>query len=228
MQALLSIHDVMPATLDRTAAILERLPFRCRRGTVLLVVPGLPWRDEQVARLRRWQAEGLRLAGHGWLHEANAIRGLYHRLHSRLLSRRAAEHLALDAAGISELLARCHAWFARQDLEPPDYYVPPAWAMGRADAGVLRESPFRWFETTAGLYDSQADRFLRLPLAGFEADTEARRLFLQAWNGLNRRLASPRRPLRLAIHPDDWSLRLAPQLGDFLSRIDATADYRDL
>ena len=228
MQALLSVHDVMPATLDRTAAILERLPAACRRGTLLLVVPGLPWRDEQVARLRRWQAEGLRLAGHGWHHEAGAIRGLYHRLHSLLLSRRAAEHLALGPGEIAELLARCHAWFAGQDLEPPDYYVPPAWAMGRADPGILRDSPFRWFETTAGLYDSEAGRFLRLPLAGFEADTRARRLFLQAWNGLNRRLASPRRPLRLAIHPDDWSLHLASQLEAFLAAVDKAADYRDL
>jgi predicted deacetylase len=101
-------------------------------------------------------------------------------------------------------------------LPAPSLYVPPAWAMGRISRAGLRKLPFRYYETISGVYDAQADRFIRLPLLGFEADTRIRATALKLSNVLNRRLANAHRELRFAIHPTDFELYLARDLGGSL------------
>lgn len=219
----------MPETLaavDDLVAMLEEQGWRRIR---LLVVPGKPWRDADIDRLHRWEAAGHRLAGHGFTHRVDlrALRRPSARLHSLLVSRDVAEHLALDADGILALMARCHRWFGEQGLAAPDYYVPPAWAMGPIAPARLAASPFAEIEYLGGIYDVRAGRFLRLPLVGFEADTGLRALSLRLWNGLNRRLARAAVPLRLAIHPQDTRLRLAGDLNAYLARYRPPADGRD-
>lgn len=210
---LISVHDVMPETLERVAKILERLDDVGVGGrATLLVVPGKDWSDEGIALLRKWASEGHELAGHGWTHKADRINGLRHWLHARLISRNVAEHLALDEQGIRQLVADCHAWFGKMALPAPSLYVPPAWAMGSIDRAGLRELPFRYYETLSGIYDTEADEFIRSPLLGFEADTWLRAASLRLFNALNRMLAGVRGQLRLAIHPRDFELFLAGDL----------------
>jgi predicted deacetylase len=211
-----SIHDVMPDTLDRVAAIIGRLPEDCRLALTLLVVPGLAWQPGQLDRLQAWQASGIRLAGHGWTHQCRSIQTPYHRLHSLLLSRRAAEHLSETSGYLQELLHNCHAWFESHGFASPDYYVPPAWAMGKLSNQHLGAAPFRYYENTLGIYDSNTGREIHLPLCGFEADTVLRKHFLVIWNTLNDSLSSARRPMRLGIHPGDFELLLGRELDEFL------------
>ncbi len=217
--ALISIHDVMPVTLPRVKALLARLADHGIDRVTLLVVPGLDWRPAQLSKLRDWQEQGHELAGHGWRHEARMIRGWRHRLHSKLLSRRAAEHLALDETGITALIRRCHGWFAAQGLTPPRLYVPPAWAMGTIRRDRLPTLPFRYYETLGGIYDIREGISYRLPLLGFEADTPARACGLRLWNRLNRGWSRWHGPLRCAIHPRDPELLLSRDLDEYLARI---------
>lgn len=209
---LVSVHDVMPQTLDRVARILDSLEAAGTGSVSLLVVPGAGWTADTLDRLHGMLARGHTLAGHGWQHRCARIRGLKHRLHSALISRDVAEHLALDAAGIEALIRRCGEWFPRHGLPQPDTYVPPAWAMGSIPRSRLYGLGFRYFETLTGVFDAGAGRFRRLPLAGFEADTRLRALTLRALNRVCASLASANRPLRLAIHPRDPELLLAPDL----------------
>lgn len=209
---LVSVHDVMPQTLDRVAGILARLEAAGTGGVSLLVVPGAGWTAHTLDRLHGMLARGHTLAGHGWYHRCPSIRGLKHRLHSALISRDVAEHLALDAAGIEALIRRCGEWFPRHGLPQPHTYVPPAWAMGGIPRSRLYGLGFRYFETLTGVFDAGAGRFRRLPLAGFEADTRLRALTLRAVNRVCASLASPDRPLRIAIHPRDPELLLARDL----------------
>ena len=212
-RTLVSIHDVMPETLDAVDDILRRIADAGTPGTVtLLVVPGRDWSEEGIATLRRWADAGHELAGHGWMHEVERIRGVRHRLHSLFISRNIAEHLALDEQGIRTLIHDCHAWFGRMGLPAPTMYVPPAWAMGRVDRDALRELPFRYYETLSGLYDAETGIMTRIPLVGFEADTPLRAGLLRIFNAANRWLANRRGRLRLAIHPQDFGLRLADDL----------------
>lgn len=206
-----SIHDVMPETLEPVAGLLALAQRAGWARVTLLVVPGLDWDATGIARLRRWQAEGHRLAGHGWRHQAETLRGLRHRLHSRLLSRQVAEHLALDAEGILALMRRCHAWFPAQGLAAPTLYVPPAWALGPLPASRLAAQPFRRVETLAGIRNARNGRLRVSPLLGYEADSRRRIAALRGSNALARGLARWRQP-RLALHPFDGHLPLARDL----------------
>jgi hypothetical protein len=201
------------------SAILASLEAAGAGGASLLVVPGTGWTHETLDRLQRLLARGHTLAGHGWYHRCSRITGLKHRLHSALISRDVAEHLALDAAGIEALIRRCGEWFPRHGLPQPDTYVPPAWAMGAIPAERLYGLGFRYFETLTGVFDAGTGRFRRLPLAGFEADTRLRALSLRALNRLALALAGPDRPLRLAIHPRDPELLLAGDLGRLVAAV---------
>lgn len=220
LRALVSLHDVMPETREAVTGLLARMAGIAPERIVLLVVPGRDWGREDLDWLHDLQARGYRLAGHGWHHRCGPPRTFYHRLHSLLLSRDVAEHLSLDAAGIQQLIRDNRAWFVEQGLEPPALYVPPAWALGAIGREELRALPFRYYETLTGLYDARADRFLRLPLIGFEADTAGRAAVLRLCNRLNlflaRRLG---RPVRLGVHPHDRDYRLAGDLDQCLRAV---------
>lgn len=227
MRALVSVHDVAPDNLDAIDRVIDALGRLPASRVSLLVIPGRPWDEPALARLMAWQRAGYRLAGHGWHHNAPVYGGWYHRLHGLVLSRRVAEHLALDERAIVELMCRTHAWFAEHGLAPPDLYVPPAWALGRVSPPALRMTPFAYVEDTLRLWRVADGRCRHLALAGFEADRAWRAAALSLWNGLNRRMAGSA-PIRLAIHPHDPQLRLGRQLRAWIAWIDEALDYRML
>jgi predicted deacetylase len=218
-RALVSIHDLMPGTMDRVEELLALLGRIGVPPATLLVVPGLDWTNGQIGRLRALAAAGHELAAHGWVHRAGEVRRLDHWLHALLISRDVAEHLALEPAEIADLLTRSHGWFARNGLPAPDFYVPPAWALGRISAEALRRCPFARIETTGGVLFPASGKRLLLPLAGFEADTALRERFLRWWNRREEgRARRSGRPLRISIHPNDGRLRLAGEMEALLRK----------
>jgi predicted deacetylase len=218
--ALISVHDLMPETLPAVLRTLQRLEHHQCAPVTLLVVPGRDWDRAALATLRSLERDGYRLAGHGWRHRAETVGGLYHRLHGLFLSRRVAEHLALDEAGIIALIQRCHAWFGDHGLESPGLYVPPAWAMGAISLARLRETcPFPLYERFDGVIDIAAGRVQRLPLLGYEADHAFRAPILRLWNRWNwQRARRQARPIRIGIHPRDIEFALAHDLECDLAR----------
>jgi hypothetical protein len=232
LRALISVHDLMPETMPAVRRTLSRLASHRLAPVTLLVVPGRDWTRAGIAELRQLQRDGYRLAGHGWRHHAERFGGLSHRLHGLLLSRRVAEHLALDAAGIIALIRRCHAWFGDHGLDAPSLYVPPAWAMGRIARAQLRaHCPFSIYERFDGVIlarpeDARAARVQPLPLLGYEADSALRAPILRAWNHWNRhRAARSGQALRIGLHPYDLELRLAGALERDLARALLPIDY---
>jgi uncharacterized protein len=150
--------------------------------------------------------------------------GLAHRLHSRLISRNVAEHLALDGVGIHRLIARCHAWFVEQALGDPALYCPPAWAMGRIPRSSLASLPFTRYEVFSGVLSAQTGQMHPIPLTGYEADTAAR----TRDPDLESSQSTARRPagwIRIGIHPHDLDLRLADDLRRDLRRFRSHAGY---
>lgn len=212
-----SIHDVMPDTLERVTEQLGLVEQHCPGPVTLLVVPGRDWSARDLERLRGWAAQGHRLAGHGWTHRARCIRGLKHRLHSLFVSRDCAEHLALDRDGIIELMRRNRRWFIEQGLPTPALYVPPAWALGPVTASDLRTTGFSRVETMSGQLCIDSGRFEYSALVGFEAASTWQVPILKLSNGLNGILAHRLR-LRIALHPDDHRLPLAGDLHRWLTR----------
>lgn len=228
MHATVSIHDVMPNTLNGVHELAALIPEKQKPKTLLLVVPGLEWSPGQIDALKQLCDDGFSLAGHGWKHCTPHIRGIYHRLHSFFISRQVAEHLSYSQIELNDMLQRNYNWFAQQKLPMPETYVPPAWAMGKLAHKDFKTLPFRYYETTQGLYDRETDHFKRLPLAGFEADIWLREYFLRPWNALNRWLASPAKPLRISLHPYDLEYRLSKQLRRFIYEIESWHSVSDL
>jgi hypothetical protein len=224
---MVSIHDVEPRTLDAVGQTIESLDLEPRK-TPLLVVPGAGWSQSHIKRLMHWQNMGFPLAGHGWLHLAAQRKGLYHRIHSLLMSANAAEHLSLDSDGIFALIRKCAEWFPSKGLKKPDLYVPPAWAMGRMAPERLSQLPFRYYETLSGIYDSQKGTFRRLPLTGYETLRPHNIPALKILNFCNRTWSKVSdRPLRISIHPSDIASRLGNDLradietaGEFITCAD--------
>jgi hypothetical protein len=228
VKTLVSVHDVMPETLDRVERIISLCDAVYPAPLTLLVVPGLDWDRQGIERLREWQAQGHRLAGHGWVHRVERYNGLGHRLHGLLISRRVAEHLALDRPGVAALIRRCHTWFVDQGLDSPELYVPPAWALGGLRPQDLARLPFGQYEVLGGVRDGASGLLHPIPLLGYEADTPARGPLIRSWNRVNRHLARRRGWLRIAIHPRDPELALGSDLEQDLGRYVDRADYRAL
>ena len=208
----LSLHDVAPETLDQVRVLLRTLEDLNTGPCMLLVIPGKPWRPEELDQLRRWQDQGHVLAGHGWRHEISRFGGWIHRLHSLTISRNVAEHLSLDAEGVESLIQRCAEWFPANGFSIPDHYVPPAWAMGAVTRSQLDRLPFQTYEYFGGVYDRVSGRFRRCPLMGFEADTWLRAVSCRLFNSVNARTRPGAGPLRISLHPNDLQLRLRTDL----------------
>lgn len=240
MRALVSIHDVMPNTLKKVCALIRWLEERQVQAVTLLVVPGLNWAPDQIDCLRELNKAGYKLAAHGWAHVA-APKRLYHRLHAALISRNVAEHLALNSGEILDLLQRSRDWFAANNLALPDFYVPPAWALGPLSDAELKYAPFNQIETTRGLITLHREQglavssgeqspatihFEKLPLTGYEADTPIREHFLRRWNAWQSRGAlRTGKPLRISIHPDDLQLRIPDQLTAQIESVEEFLPY---
>ncbi len=222
MRALVSIHDVMPHNLDKIDYCLDQLKCYGISNCYLLVVPGLAWNNVTLQRLRQYVAVGNTLVAHGWIHKAGKIASPYHHLHSLLISRDVAEHLSISPSEQITLMRKSRIWFADNLLPEPDFYVPPAWALGRLDITDLNKIGFRYVETLSGIWDLGTSTFHYLPLVGFEADTLLRSVGVSLSNHAN--LATKRilqnRTLRVAIHPDDFKLRLSPSLRQLLPLVD--------
>jgi predicted deacetylase len=206
------VHDVTPESLPKVDKILRFLRQHACQDVTLLVVPGGRWTAPSLAQLAQWQRDGYTLAGHGWHHRADRLHGVGHLLHSLFISRRAAEHLAHDTAGIIRLISRCYAWFGENSLTSPSLYVPPAWAMGRIRRKELAALPFDRYEYLTGFYDVRARSFRAMPLVGFEADSWARFMSLYPLNELNLLLSRMTGDLRIALHPNDLDLLLGKAL----------------
>ncbi len=208
-----SVHDVAPDSLDRCQALVDVLVAYGVPELAILIIPAGCWSESQLDVLRRWECEGHLLGLHGWEHRGIAPRGAYHRVHSALLSRDVAEHLGRPRAELISLFRRGIRWFADAGLAPPRLYVPPAWALGAVSTGDFAGTSIRWVETLTGIRDIATRRHHILPLIGFEADTRLRSWALRASNRANALAAlATRRPLRVAVHPNDLDLALSSDL----------------
>jgi predicted deacetylase len=213
--------ETMPA-VRRTLALLERLQVA---PVTLLVVPGTGWDARGIDELKALAHAGYALAGHGWRHHVEQIRGLRHRLHSLLLSRHVAEHLALDRHGVQALMRRCADWFEGNGLSAPALYVPPAWATGDLDATTVSAAGFRYLERFDGVLDSATGALQRSPVLGYEADAALRVPVLRLWNALGRQRAARLGVVRIGIHPRDIDYPLRNALIADLARYPRYAHY---
>jgi hypothetical protein len=217
--AVLSLHDVMPETFQQTEEIIKYLRDHRIPPITLLVVPGRPWKPHQLNRLRALADHGYELAAHGWYHVTGSPKDWFHRIHASLISRNVAEHLALDAAGIADLMQQSYDWFEENGLPSPSLYVPPAWALGRIPRRDLARLPYAAIEVLRGIHLPRTGQFESLPMVGFEADTPFRVGAVRIWNAWqSTRARLSGRPLRIGLHPNDFHLPMVKPLRHMLAQ----------
>ena len=217
----------MPETIARVDVILKWLKKLGLPPVMLLVVPGKKWTPKQIDHLHNLSDQGHALAAHGWYHTTRP-RKLYHRLHSALLSRDVAEHLDLKSEEILELMIRSREWFIQHGLPTPKVYVPPAWALGCISKQALKQTRYRWVETTRGMIQPASGNKYPLPLTGYEADTALREFILRRWNHYQENSAHKKGAiLRISIHPNDLNLRINDQLDAQLRRVETFVECLD-
>ena len=225
----ISIHDVAPETLGLVERMLVFLKENGASQVMLLVIPGLPWSEEDVDQLRKWVDAGHLLAGHGRTHHVASAESLYHKVHSALISRDVAEHLSKTEDEIAELMLENYQWFGEHGLPCPSHYVPPAWALGRISFSRLQELPFRTVEVLRGVLQVDSGRLYRMPLLGYEADTPVRAVFLRGFNRWNASVAHiTGRAARISLHPYDLDYRLNHHIPNDLARFALKADMASL
>lgn len=209
----LSLHDVVPETLQATEDMAARIEAVGRRAS-LLIIPGAGWSEFDIHRVQRLAGRGHELVAHGWRHGFDHWGGVWHRLHGAVMSNRAAEHLALTKVERRTVVRRSHDWFDAHGFDTPRLYTPPAWALG-LNPEELQGLGFRFYEDLSGVVDMDVGRHRWLPLIGFEADRRWRASFLRWTNLLVSRYA---RHLRVAIHPYDAQGALADMLDATINR----------
>lgn len=216
----------MPDNVSQVRTFLQQLSRFPAKDICLLIVPGCQWQSKQIQELRAWQEQGYELAGHGWRHQAESISGVYHHLHSQLLSRDVAEHLCLSSRQIATLIQGSYDWFIANELNPPALYVPPAWALGNIRHEDLESLPYQYYETLFGFLDISNRQYWRCPLIGFEARSRWQGRLLNLFNQINILSARASRPLRISLHPYDRDYYLGHAIDNILSSAQQTLNYR--
>jgi hypothetical protein len=204
-----SIHDVAPATVDASKRWLEMTE---RHGMVasLLVIPG-EWRGHSMSNepefaewLHRATARGHEVVLHGWEHRAvhDPSTSLMRRAHAHLRARGCAEFAALQPNAARHLLQLGMGTLARHGFRP-EGFVPPGWMALRSTDEVLREFGFAYTTTQWEVRDLRAGVSYRIPSTSQRPGSVFTTPAARAMVITTRRFAQQRRPIRIALHPDD-------------------------
>ena len=228
MKSHISIHDVSPKNFDKIIGIIRYLYDKHNiKKITLLIIPGLQWDYNQIKTFKEWQNnQNIELASHGWIHESNPIRSIHHYFHSKLISDDCAEHLSLSKSSIIKLMNNSYSWFINKELAPPTLYVPPAWALGNINKKDLSSLPFNEIETISGVYIN--NKFIFIPLIGFETKNYFRFIVVKISNFINYLLYGIFGLIRIAIHPDDFNLLLRKDIDKYLSKVTNSFQFSEI
>jgi len=209
--AVISIHDVAPATRGECEALIadaERIGAR----TSLLVVPG-PWKYPAATEdpgFARWLADlerrGHEIVAHGWEHRAVADDdgqvGLGHRVADRILTRGCAEFGNLGRAEAKRRAQRSLDALRELGAEPTGF-VAPGWSMSPAAAAAVCEVGFAYTTTRLEIVDLRSRRSIPTPAVCHRPGSPLAMLGARMLVAITERRAAEHRPVRLALHPAD-------------------------
>lgn len=206
-----SIHDVSPATRQRTERILADLKFAGLDRTSLLVVPdhhhrGPVSEDSAFAEwLRASCAQGHEAVLHGYFHlrENRRTDGPLKRLITRSYTAGEGEFLDLEKAAARELLERGRLAVESCGVSVSGF-IAPAWLLGTAAEQAVREAGFQYTTRIATVSDFLTGAVHRSRSQVWSVRAGWRRTCSLAWNALlfQKTLRCPL--TRTGIHPPDW------------------------
>jgi uncharacterized protein len=239
--AVVSIHDVAPATHGESAHLLAHVEEIGVRAS-LLVIPG-PWQGrrlgddiEFVDWLQAARGRGHEIVAHGWEHRAvddpTARRARVARLGERILTRGCAEFSA-PGRGEAERRASLSLSALQSCGFSPTGFVAPGWSLSAAASEALCAVGFGYTTTRIAVTDLAARRSVPVPAVCHRPGSPVSALAARMLVAVVELRCRDRRSIRLALHPDDvHDERLERATCRALQSLDASAlefaTYADL
>ena len=209
--AVVSIHDVAPATHGESAHLVAHVEELGVRAS-LLVVPG-PWRGrrlgddtEFVDWLHAARDRGHEIVAHGWEHRAvvdpTARPHLAKRVGERVLTRGCAEFSALGRDQ-AERRASLSLSALRSCGFVLNGFVAPGWSLSPAASAALRSVGFEYTATRLAVVDLTAPKSIPVPAVCHRPGSAVSLLAARMLVAVVEMRCRDRRSIRLALHPDD-------------------------
>ena len=237
--AVVSLHDVAPPTQAECTMLIDLVEDHGVRAS-LLVVPG-PWKGPSmrsssafVRWLRTLEARGHEIVVHGWEHHAaddEAVSAPFgERVRARVLARGCAEfaHLgrteARRRAGRSLRVLRDAGCHTRG-------FVPPGWLISGEAVRGLRDLGLEYTATRSGVLDLVTQTTIDVPAYCQRSGSPLSRPGAAIVDALVATRIRNRRPVRVALHPQDaTSAHLRSASARLVRRIAASPShtYADL
>lgn len=206
-----SIHDVSPATCERTQLILADLKSAGVGRVSLLVVPDHHHRGrvDQDPEFARWLAgacaEGHEAVLHGYYHlrENRSSDGPVKRLVARCYTAGEGEFLDLAKQPARELLDRGKSAVEACGVRVRGF-IAPAWLLGPEAEEAVREAGFGYTTRIATLSDFSSGRTHQSRSQVWSVRAGWRRNCSLVWNAVLFRRTRHVPLTRIGIHPPDW------------------------
>ncbi len=236
--AVVSLHDVAPATFTESARILEELKQYGIRSCSLLVVPDYHHLGPSLAHpefvrwLRDAEADGHEIVIHGYYHQRP--RGPTETVRDKWITRfytsDEGEFYDLPYSEAARRIAQAREEFGRARLTPRGF-IAPAWLLGWEAERAAFASELEYTTRLTEVLDLRNGEAVRARSLVYSVRSEWRRSASLVWNRLLwQRLANA--PLvRLSLHPPDiHQPRIWAQIKIFAKKISETrtaTTYRD-
>ena len=152
-----SVHDVAPATFERSVRLVKILESRGVRAS-LLVIPGVwkghgPLSDDRFAAwLREVEGRGHEIIQHGLHHVAVHSRGGLRTRLGHLIGRGCEEFWELSSSEAYELAREGRLRLSAVGIRPKGF-IAPAWLASRGTMRALRELEFEFSTTHSRIVD---------------------------------------------------------------------------
>lgn len=236
--AVISIHDIAPATQSTAEKILAELN-RHRVGVCsLLVVPnyherGASMQDRQFVRwLRDLESAGHEIVIHGYFHKRprGEREDLRTKFLTRLYSNAEAEFYDLGYDEALRRIATARDEFMEAGLTPRGF-VAPGWLLSREGERAVRDAGLEYTTRLRSIRDLRSGETVAARSIVYSVRSEWRRKLSRAWNGLLAQFLQNAPLLRLSIHPDDYNFAAVwRQIVDLVRRLEevrTATTYRD-
>lgn len=208
--AVISLHDVAPATFINSARIITELKQCGVRVCSLLVVPdyhrrGSSTSDREFVRwLRDAEAEGHEIVIHGYYHQRprRPNETLRQKWITRFYTNDEGEFYDLTYAEAFARIIRAKEEFAAAGLTPRGF-IAPAWLLNREGERAAADADLEYTTRLTNVRDLRSGQEFAARSLVYSVRNEWRRRVSLLWNGPLFRALAQASLVRLGLHPPD-------------------------
>src|ERR671931_1505931 len=207
-----SLHDVAPCTQQITSTIISELGAHGVRVCSILVVPDyhhegpVAKHREFVTWLRTLEADGHEIVIHGYFHERppQTEETLRDKFMTRFYTQNEGEFYDLSYDEALRRITTARDEFRALGLKPRGF-IAPAWLLGNEAEQAVRDAELEYTTRLRSVCDLRSDSTFPARTLVYSVHNNWRRTLSRSWNAALFRLMKTKPPLRISIHPPDYS-----------------------